>query len=236
MNDRPANRNSMDQPLRNPRHERFAQLLFEGLPASRAFEQAGYAPNDGNAIRLKGNEKVQARLRELQAQAAAKTEVTLQTILADLVDAAAVAKDRGQGQALVSAAMAKAKLLGLDVQRIEVGEPGSFAELTTKAEIIDSALDHMAAEKFYPVDKQDRQQFEALTDRHHQELMEFFEAIKSRPRLTNRVDIRRLPDHWQSLDEHFTPRSPARRLAYHSNGAKPPITIEPEVRKMPAEE
>jgi hypothetical protein len=222
----------MDQPLRNPRHERFAQLLFEGLPASRAFEQAGYAPNDGNAIRLKGNEKVQARLRELQAQAAAKTEVTLQTILADLVDAAAVAKDRGQGQALVSAAMAKAKLLGLDVQRIEVGNPGDFAGLDTKAEIIDRALDYMAIEKFYPVDKQDRQQFEALTDRHHQEVMEFFEAIQSRPRLANRVDIRRLPDHWQSL-EQFTPKSPA-RLTYKGNGAKPHIQdIEREVRKTP---
>jgi hypothetical protein len=224
----------MDQPLRNPRHERFAQLLFEGLPASRAFEQAGYAPNDGNAIRLKGNEKVQARLRELQAQAAAKTEVTLQTILNDLVDAASVARSKGQGQALVSAAMAKAKLLGLDVQRIEIGAPGDFAGLDTKAEIIDSALDHMAAERFCPVDKRDRQQFEALTDRHHQELTEFFEAIQSRPRLINRVDVHRLPDRWESLNEQFA-RPPARRLAYHSNGTKPTITIEREVKNVPAD-
>lgn len=61
--------------------------------------------------------------------------------------------------------------------------------------------------------------------------MEFFEAITSRPRLTNRVDIRRLPDHWQQL-EQFTPRAPA-RITHKTNGnTKPPITIEPEVKKV----
>ena len=46
--------------LRNPRHERFAQCLFEGKPASTAYVEAGYVFNEGNSIRLKGNEKVQS--------------------------------------------------------------------------------------------------------------------------------------------------------------------------------
>lgn len=139
----------MSEPLRKPRHEKFVQGLLEGKPANRAYADAGYAPHDGNCIRLRGNERVKARLAELQAETAANAEVTLQTILADLVDAAAVAKSKGQGQALVSAAMAKAKLLGLDVQRIEVGGPGDFDGLDTTAACIDRALDLMAIEKFY---------------------------------------------------------------------------------------
>ena len=51
--------------LKNAKHEKFAQLLHQGESASTAYVQAGYKANDGNAIRLKGNEKVQKRLAEL---------------------------------------------------------------------------------------------------------------------------------------------------------------------------
>jgi hypothetical protein len=34
--------------LKNPRHERFALLLAEGLSAYAAYKQAGYQPHDGN--------------------------------------------------------------------------------------------------------------------------------------------------------------------------------------------
>jgi hypothetical protein len=58
--------------LSNPRHEVFAQHLFKGLSAAAALERAGYARNYGNAVRLKRNEKVRARVAELQAEAAKK--------------------------------------------------------------------------------------------------------------------------------------------------------------------
>jgi hypothetical protein len=224
-----------DEPLRNPRHEKFAQLLFEGLPASRAFVEAGYAANDGNAIRLKGNEKVKARLAFLQSQAAAKTETTLETILADLVDAAAVARSKGQGQALVSAAMAKAKLLGLDVQRIEIGKPGEFEGLETHAEIIDRVLELQAAERFKPIDVHDRERLAALYDRHLREQAAFFDEIQSRPSLASRVDVHRLGDNWRDYEPRtaYTGHKPPRLI----NGSKtPPRFIEREVRKAPAEE
>ena len=70
--------------LANPRHERFVQALFEGETADAAYAKAGYKPNDGNCIRLKGNERVKARLAELQAQAAKKSEVTVQSLLDEL--------------------------------------------------------------------------------------------------------------------------------------------------------
>lgn len=56
--------------LKNTRWELFCQGLLEGKTADQAYEDAGYSPNAGNAIRLKGNERIQARLEELKAEAA----------------------------------------------------------------------------------------------------------------------------------------------------------------------
>ena len=74
-------------PLNNQRHERFVQALFKGKPASTAYAEAGYSPHDGNCIRLRGNERVQARLSELQAEAAKSAEVTVASLLGELEDA-----------------------------------------------------------------------------------------------------------------------------------------------------
>jgi hypothetical protein len=107
-------------PLRNPRHEKFVTGLFEGLPASRAFVEAGYAPNDGNAIRLKGNEKVQARLAELQAAAQRDSEVTVKSLLAELEQARLQASDLKQYSAVVRSIESKARISGLLTEKVEV--------------------------------------------------------------------------------------------------------------------
>ena len=75
-------------PLNNPKHEAFAQAYFlEGLPAEEAYVVAGYKYNQGNASRLKSNEKVQERGTELLAERERrmheKFEVTKERILAE---------------------------------------------------------------------------------------------------------------------------------------------------------
>ena len=47
-------------PLTNQRHERFAQAWAEGKTATEAYVLAGYKANDGNASRMKGNERISA--------------------------------------------------------------------------------------------------------------------------------------------------------------------------------
>jgi len=69
------------KPLNNSRHEKFAQALAKGMPAVAAYVEAGYKPNDGNAIRLKGNERVAARVAELVNQSAERTGVALDRVL-----------------------------------------------------------------------------------------------------------------------------------------------------------
>lgn len=70
--------------LRNPRHEKFAQLRADGMPIMAAYQQAGYAPSNSNSVRLNGNERVSARIDELRRQASTNQEVTRDWVVAKL--------------------------------------------------------------------------------------------------------------------------------------------------------
>lgn len=70
--------------LANPRQERFAQEVASGKTASEAYVLAGYEANDGNAARLKGNERVAARIHEILEAAALRVEITQSRVLAEL--------------------------------------------------------------------------------------------------------------------------------------------------------
>ena len=62
--------------LTNPKHEHFARLIAEGVPASKAYVDVGYKKNDGNAVRLKGNEKVARRVEELMERSLERHDMT----------------------------------------------------------------------------------------------------------------------------------------------------------------
>ena len=106
--------------LSNPRHEKFAQVLAEGKPATEAYQIAGYAPNDGNCIRLKGNERVGSRVAELQAAGAERAEVTLDSLIAEASKIKNKAMARGNYSAAVSALVIKAKLSGHWLDRMKI--------------------------------------------------------------------------------------------------------------------
>jgi len=202
-------------PLRNQRHERFCLALAEGHSIAESYALAGYSKNTGNASRLNANECVQARVAELQAQTAASTKITIESICQELADATAVAKSKGQAQAMVSASALRAKLAGLMIERHEVGEPGSFDGLTTTREIVDRELE-LLIERFIPIDEKDRQGLIELHERHFKEAQEYIAAIQARPIVASRVDPRNLKTAWQD-HETYTPRSPA-RIGYRGNG------------------
>jgi phage terminase small subunit len=112
----------MAGPLGNSRHERFAQALAKGEPACTAYVSAGYSANDGNAIRLKGNERIAARVDELLSKAAARTEITVAGITDRLIKIADKAEvmDGAPGLSVARAAlMDAAKLNGLVVDTVE---------------------------------------------------------------------------------------------------------------------
>jgi phage terminase small subunit len=119
--------------LENARQEAFAQNVVKGMPIVEAYEQAGYLRNEGNAVRLKGNERVMARIRELQDEVKERTLVTVEALTSELEEARQLALDAANPSAAVSATMGKAKLNGLLVDRSEVTPVFNIAEELSNA-------------------------------------------------------------------------------------------------------
>lgn len=114
----------MTGPLKNSRHERFAQELAKGKSQLEAYEAAGYKPNESHASRLVANGKVSVRLEELKAKAAERTVITVESLTARLL--AIAAKGEGKTDApMLSVARASimdaAKLNGLIIDRTKHG-------------------------------------------------------------------------------------------------------------------
>ena len=120
--------------LSNPKHERFAQELAKGETATDAYVTAGYAFNDGNAIRLKGNERIEARVAEILSRAATRTEITVADITKRLLDIATKGETSPEA-AMLSVARASlmdaAKLNGLVIDKSAVAQ-------TSLEELLDS--------------------------------------------------------------------------------------------------
>src|SRR5262249_46927437 len=131
-------RRRMMPPLPNQRQERFVRALVQGKSTSEAYEFAGYRPNRGNATRLKTNEVVQRRISELQQRAARRSEITLNSILEDIEEDRALARELGQTATAMQGNALKAKLKGYMVDRKEVGGPGAFEAMD--AEQLTAAL------------------------------------------------------------------------------------------------
>jgi phage terminase small subunit len=108
--------------LSNPKHERFAQALAKGMTQAEAYADAGYKPSEPNASRLTSNDKVQARLAELQERAATRAEITVASITERLLAIATKAEKSGDApmlQAARASLMDAAKLNGLVVDKGE---------------------------------------------------------------------------------------------------------------------
>lgn len=139
---------AMPGPLKNARHERFAQELAKGKSQADAYIAAGFKPNRHNAARLNTNETVQARVVELKARAAEKAEITAADIARQLDEDREFAKENKHSAAAVSATLGKAKLLGLMPERHELtgrgGGPIEYRDLGE--EEIDARLAALAKE------------------------------------------------------------------------------------------
>jgi hypothetical protein len=187
--------------LTNPRHELFAQELAKGKSASEAYTAAGYRSCRQNAARLMSNDDIRARLAELQAAAAKSTAITVESICRELDEANAVAKERGQASAMVSASALRAKLAGLMVEKVEVGGPGEFDACESVADFADEMLAPLI-DGFRPVDAKDRQGLIDVLTRHGNEVQEYLAAIRARSITAVRCNPADLETPWQALEPH----------------------------------
>ena len=108
--------------LSNPKHERFALALAKGMSQAEAYADAGYKPSEPNASRLTRNDKVQARVSELQERAADKAVITVATITERLLAIATKAERKNEApmlQVARASLMDAAKLNGLVIDKAD---------------------------------------------------------------------------------------------------------------------
>lgn len=116
--------------LSNAKHELFAQGLAKGKTADEAYQDAGYAPNRGNASTLKANQNVEARVAEILNKAATRTEITVASITERLLAIAAKGEISAEAPMLSvgrAALMDAAKLNGLITDKSELSGPNGGA-------------------------------------------------------------------------------------------------------------
>ena len=132
--------------LANPRHEKFARLVWaasaKDYRRALAYLAAGYRakldlsdasksyPADQAASRLAKNVKVKARIQEIATMAAKRHEISEDSLLEELEQARLAALENQQASAAVAATMGKAKLCGMLVERKETGKPGDFDNMS----------------------------------------------------------------------------------------------------------
>jgi phage terminase small subunit len=173
--------------LKNQRHEKFVLALFEGATATEAYIAAGYKPCRKNAARLTTFDDIKARLSELQNAVAKKTEVTVESLLAELEQARSRADGLDQLSAAVKAISEKAKISGLLVQKIEVGPAGAFDDAETIEDVIEAACKQYT-EQGYSFDDDDKARLGELLERYAVEEREFLASCKAKP--INSIDLR----------------------------------------------
>jgi phage terminase small subunit len=81
---------------------------------------AGYSPNRGNAATLKANQSILDRIEELLSGAAARAEVTVESLIAEAEECRAAALEAGQFAAVIAAVREKGILSGKRMERQEI--------------------------------------------------------------------------------------------------------------------
>jgi hypothetical protein len=111
--------------LKNGKHEKFVKAICIGNMSNAQAYRSAYGADktvsvaSAAANRLLKSVKVIARVSELQAKAAEKHEITIESMIKEFAKDAADAKADKQHGAAVSARTAIAKLAGLWVDRAE---------------------------------------------------------------------------------------------------------------------
>lgn len=124
------------------RQEAFCLCYMEEKTASDAYRKVYKAERMKPATvhrcakELLDNPKIAARIEELQAGAAARNQITVDDLIAELEEARklALAAPTPQSSAAVAATMGKAKLLGLGVDKVEMTGKDGRDLLSRRAE------------------------------------------------------------------------------------------------------
>lgn len=145
----------MGRLLNNPRHERFAKLYVSetanGGSAVDAYRKVykrskGFNCAAAGTWRLLQNPKVKSRIMEMRMDIKRKADITFEKILSDYQFALDLAKAKDEPANIISAAREQAKLVGLLIDRKEVGSAGDFENMESISDILQAVADQAGPE------------------------------------------------------------------------------------------
>lgn len=99
-----------------PKQAAFIEQYLIDHNGTQAAVRAGYSARTARqqAVELLANAEVQQAIKAAELSAQQRNAITVDDLLSELEDARQLAKLEGQASAMVSATMAKAKMLGFD--------------------------------------------------------------------------------------------------------------------------
>jgi len=135
--------------LTKPRHEAFARALVVGMAKNwsqgQAYVAAGYSAKDAGqrggsaevcASRLLNRIKpIAERVAELQAAASKRKKITVEDIVEELEEARSLALTIQQPSAAVAATSTKARVLGLQVDKIQITHKNELGQAQSTSEL-----------------------------------------------------------------------------------------------------
>jgi hypothetical protein len=154
--------------LPNPRHEAFAQAIFNGIVGAKggassqaeAYRRAGYHVTNGNSARacasrlLTFANGIGERIEELQAQAAERAQESADKCVRELNQLRRDAHADKAYAAAVSAVMGKAKILNLIVDQHQFSSQIDFSQASSMQDIGRKLLQSVGADERTITDEQ----------------------------------------------------------------------------------
>ena len=136
--------------LKNPRHELFVREYIKTGIAAKAYIKAFNPPNKQaariSASRLLTSANVNRRITELRERIMRRSDVTIEAILSEYEEARNLAKSQEKAAEMLAASEKKAKLVGLLVDRREVGNAGEFDAMNEPSAILEKVAEEAGPE------------------------------------------------------------------------------------------
>lgn len=137
----------MGRILANPRHELFIREYLKemavGGTATAAYKKVykgckGFNCANAAAWTLLHKPKIQSRIKEMRMDIKRKADISFEKILTDYQEALDMARSKESPAEMISAAREQAKLVGLLIDRKEVGSAGDFESMESISQILEA--------------------------------------------------------------------------------------------------
>ena len=145
----------MGRILKNPRQERFVRLYLQetaaGGTAADAYRKVywnakGFNCVSAGACNLMRKPHIKSRIREMRMDIKRKADITFEKILTDYQEALDLARSKEEAGNMIAAAREQAKLVGLLIDRKEVGSAGDFENMENISEILEAVANQAGPE------------------------------------------------------------------------------------------